>query len=139
MAGMAECRESLWSGVWAASGPFLEQLHSKLRVAIMGSGLPGLEGGCHTAAFSGWVCEALGPHGLALFFSVTCLDSKCETLFEKTTSNCDCLFMPVCFFEMVGETSEVVPTGLALESSHLRVAGFTGVSHCLALISDISY
>ena len=79
------------------------------------------------------------PHGLVLRFSVMCLDSKCETLFEKKTSNCDCLFMPVRFFEMVGETSEVVPAGLALESSHFRLAGFTGVSHCLAFISDISY
>lgn len=43
------------------------------------------------------------------------------------------------FFEMVGEISKVVSAGLVLESSHLRVAGFTGESHCLAFISDISY
>lgn len=79
------------------------------------------------------------PHSLALFFSVMCLESKCETLYEKNPSNCDCLSMPVRFFEMVGEISEVVPAGLVLESSHLRVAGFTGESHCLAFISDISY
>lgn len=47
---------------------------------------------------------------------------------------------PLCwFFEVVGETSEVVQAGLALESSHLRVAGFTGMSHCLAFSSDIFY
>lgn len=99
MAGMAECKESLWSGVWAASGPFLEQLHSKLRLVIMGSGVawPG-----RRMMHSYFLWLGVPGHGTSwlsfLFFSVMCLDSKCETLFEKTTSNCDCLFMPVCFF-----------------------------------------